>query len=537
MASTCRTAPLLRSIAFLLCALLLLAALGHADELLMKDGRRVEGTITREDNTQVVIETRLGRQTFLKKDVKEITRGKTSKDVFDERFQAAASSGEFLELGRWADERKLRSEARKAMKRVVELDTDNAEAREYLGYRRYKDEWLKRKEYEKRIAKDEAAAQRAKGLVEYDGRWVTPEEKEALEKGFVLHEGRWMAFEEAQRMKGLEAWRDEWLSFGEARPRVLAQDVLQRTGVGKFEVEAGLHAVVAGPFSSRFLTGISGGLDEGRTWFDSLFPAPPGVELTGGRQGMFLVYGRDSDPYKQSTDELVALTRTLQSAHADHLKRTHGFFYNDPWPVSSARVWGRPEAHLEGHCYHHWGHLLLNSLGYDGRLLPPWYDEGFASLLEWRTHERFDVFCIAHEKPITIGGATSSKRIEFKFETKDFRRGDWRRDFKKAVAAGAIASFDKLAQKSVGELTLWDIATSMAVCEWLIEQGEGRPAAEQPIWRFHEVIRRKMPGAPLRSPIKGAERQAMYDAAFGAAVEMGWRQVDAAWREWVETSW
>ncbi|MBI4616984.1 MAG: hypothetical protein HY720_25455 [Planctomycetes bacterium] len=60
------------------------------------------------------------------------------------------------------------------------------------------------------------------GLVEYQGRWVTPEEKERMEneaKGLVLHDGRWMTPAEKARLeraeneaKGLVLHEGKWIT-------------------------------------------------------------------------------------------------------------------------------------------------------------------------------------------------------------------------------------------------------------------------------------------------------------------------------------
>ncbi len=219
---------------------------------------------------------------------------------------------------------------------------------------------------------------------------------------------------------------------------------------------------------------------------------------------------------------------TMPPGWADAIKKTHGFVYWDPFCLSSARVMGRPMDDLAGHSYHHWGHLLLNRTGYDGKLLPPWYDEGFSSLFEFKLHGRNALFCIAHQPGYDTGGATSTKRVEFTFDTKEFRKGTWAQALVEALEAKdpRIASFDKLAQKQIGELNMIDIAMGMAVTLWLDKQGEGA------IRRFHDTLRATAPAPPQRVILKGIDRQGRYDKAFQAAVQLNWREADQAWRKW-----
>ncbi len=197
----------------------------------------------------------------------------------------------------------------------------------------------------------------------------------------------------------------------------------------------------------------------------------------------------------------------------------------DPYCVSSARLWNRPEDDIAGHCYHHSGHLLLNRLGYDGRLLSPWYDEGFAAVMEYHTHDRNAVFCIAHAAPVVTGGGTAEKKIEFQFETMEFRGGSWKKKLLEALENNEVPTFDELSKKEYGELTRIDIATSMAILEWLLTT-DGAMA------RFHAVLRETAPLPPLRVILNGNDRRAVYDRAFGAAVQLSMRGADQAWREW-----
>ena len=77
-----------------------------------------------------------------------------------------------------------------------------------------------------------------------------------------------------------------------------------------------------------------------------------------------------------------------------------------------------------------------------------------------------------------------------------------------------------------GQLTLVDIAMAMGILNWLEEAGEGT------LERFHGALRKSAPDAPLRVSTKGADRQARYDEAFLAAVDLDWRAADKEWRAW-----
>src|SRR5262245_7641077 len=140
-------------------ALALAATPTRADVVVLKDGRRIEGTIVRDDQ-KVVVKTGLGELEFDRSAVKEILRGKTPREEFAEREAAARTADEFSALGDWAKEHDLASLARKAWKRAIELDPDHAAARASLGFVRYGSEWLTVEQRDARVKQEDEAAQR-----------------------------------------------------------------------------------------------------------------------------------------------------------------------------------------------------------------------------------------------------------------------------------------------------------------------------------------------------------------------------------------
>jgi len=194
-------------------------------------------------------------------------QGPTRAQEFEARFRAAKTAEEFFQLGQWAIEKKLKSEAKKAMKRALELDPRHAGANQYFGKVEYKGEWLDPAERDARVAKDLEAEMLAKGLVRWKDSWVTVEEHSHLSKGEVLYEGKWIPFEDAQRRKGLELFEGEWLARPEALARQTAFDIEKLLARPLQEV-LGTDALLAGDVDEAALKAISAGLDKGRLWFD-----------------------------------------------------------------------------------------------------------------------------------------------------------------------------------------------------------------------------------------------------------------------------
>lgn len=505
----------------LTCALAI-AYPARADIVLLKDGRRVEGTVVQETSTKVVVKTSLGELTFERSNVKSIEKGLTRKQEFAKREKEAESAADFYELGLWAKSKKLKREAKRCMVKATELDPKHAEAHQYLGHVQYRGTWMTPEERDKRSREDARAERIAAGLVEHDGEWVTPEEKKRLEQGLVQYDGRWMTVPEANREQGLELYEGSWIPRAEALAREDADQIASAVGL-PLGVVVTADALLAGPLPESDLAFVGDGLSAARGWFDRTFQGPTGLELFGGRMAEIYLWERDADPYLKSLPRFAAWTTTLPDGWVEAASRSHGIVYWDPLPISSARQWHRNPEDLRGHCYHHWGHLLANRLGYDGRLLPPWYDEGVAGVIEHRTHGLNRVFCRAISGP---GRGTVAKRAAFDINPDELRRGQWRRLLVRALEADRIPVFDQIAQRELASLEVVDVLASMAIVAWLEDRGDGA------LSRFHARLRQEAPPVPERVIQKARDRQAVYDKAFGDAVNMSWREADEAWRAW-----
>lgn len=523
-------------------ALLVLAGSVFADVVVLHDGRRIEGTVVSDANGVVKVQTPFGEQTFAKSDVASIEKSKTRAQELSERWRTAKSAEDFFQLGKWAEERKLAADSKKAYLRAVEVDPAHAGANTALGRVLHKGEWLTPAEREVRMARELEAEMTARGLVRWREQWVTPEEREHFEKNEVLVDGKWIPFEVAQRAQGLELCGTDWLPRAEALAR---NDVRAVADVAKvsFTVALGADAIVAGTVQQTVADQISAGLVTGRAWFDTAYAAPRGLELFGGRRAELYVF-LANEPYLATVPHLAALSPTLPPGWSEAVARAHGLFFIDPLPVSSVRKWFRPEADVVGHSYHHWGHLLAARLGYDGRLLPPWYEEGIAALLEFRVHQRNTVFCRGRSDTETPAGpstgepgakpkpTTKAKRGDAPptaptgpdFDPKTLAAGEWRAALKKQLAAGTLVEFDHLATREFTQLESADIATAMAIVEWLEEKKALRA--------FHDALRKAAPPAPLRILDNTYERMACYEAAFQSAVKLSTKQADEAWRQW-----
>lgn len=531
----------------LLVALCALAAPLRADVLVHKDGRRIEGVILSEAGGKIRIDTGMGTLEFARAEIVSIERGKTRAQQYAERKALCKTAEDLYQLGTWARDQKLSREARTCMLEAVELDPDHAGAQQFLGRVPYKGEWMTPEERDARQKADEEAEMRARGLVRHAGSdgsvsWVTPEEKAHLDKGEVFVDGAWIPFEAAQRRRGLELFEGAWYPRSEALARTNAAVVEALAGV-KLERVLTDDALVCGPQSAEELLAVAEGLKKGRAWFEEVFQAPAGLELFGGRRAELYMFTQN-DAYTGTVDHFASLTTTVPPGWTEAVKKTHGFLWWDPYPLSSARQWKRPVEDLPGHCYHNWGHLLLNRLNYDGRLLPPWFDEGVAGVLEFRVHARNAVFCRGSKSPAPAGPDTGGGKAPRGRDTKAgkaargtdavapfdpnaVRAGQWRAAL--VAGLGQVPAFDELASLQFDEMEPADIAASMAVVEWLGSRGSGA------LRRFHDVLRKTAPPSPTRVLPNSLLREAVYEEAFQSASGMGWKAADEAWRQWITT--
>ncbi len=162
----------------------------------------------------------------------------------------------------WAEQNNLKTDSKRLLRDVIKINTDHAEARALLGYEKFGDKWLTKREIDREKAKAEEAEKLAQGLkkwknewvpaadwekldkgqvaVEVDGekKWVTPEQKERIEKGMTLFNGIWVTKEDMEHMRAGEFnVGGKWLKQAEAdkahadftSPWVLESDYVELT--------------------------------------------------------------------------------------------------------------------------------------------------------------------------------------------------------------------------------------------------------------------------------------------------------------------
>jgi hypothetical protein len=148
--------------------------LGHADTVVLNNGRKLEGRVEVHEDF-VVVHLSYGAVRIPKSQIKEIVPNETPLDVFHARSQALTRAGqadnpdrealasEWSELAAWATRQNLPRPAETAYRQVLQYNAEDAAAREALGFVRWNDQWLTKAEKYKAL-----------GLVFHQGEWVDP---------------------------------------------------------------------------------------------------------------------------------------------------------------------------------------------------------------------------------------------------------------------------------------------------------------------------------------------------------------------------
>jgi hypothetical protein len=222
--------------------LVLTPALAGADSVFLKNGGELKGEVVEQRADAVVMEVGPGRVTVPMKNVARIVSSTTDLGVFHARAAALAPRdvAAWLSLAAWAQRRNLATQAREAYEHVLDVDPMNADAHLALGDVRMGDRWL-----------SGAEANRARGLVEFEGMWMTPEERQmrfeeraaAAQERMAMREGEARAREAEARAREASARADA----AEAELRASAEQ--PSDGIPLGFGYGGYGPIIAGPYN------------------------------------------------------------------------------------------------------------------------------------------------------------------------------------------------------------------------------------------------------------------------------------------------
>ena len=178
--------------------LLLFASTALADEVVLRNGHKVTGIQT-EENDRIVVETGFGKVIYPRDQVVSVTKGETPMHAWPVRYaeiEKSTNAADFTKLAAWAKENGMPRYVPDLMRRAIELDPENADARAALGHVRHQDKWVTQSEFRKQ-----------QGQVQDRGRWVLPLEKELQERRRLDSESKRLDRESQRRSRDEEKRR------------------------------------------------------------------------------------------------------------------------------------------------------------------------------------------------------------------------------------------------------------------------------------------------------------------------------------------
>jgi hypothetical protein len=188
----------------------------RADVVDLAGGGRIEGKVIQSDGsdkTTFVIDLADGGRLTIARS--QVARIDTTTDAEAEYQKLAHSSPDTVEahekLAEWCKQHKLQHEYQQHLERILELNPNHAEARAALGFRQQDGQWMNR---------DDVMA--ARGLVMYEGKYVTPQQVEILEqqKKSKITQADWN-----NRIKQLRQWLDGRRQDNAAKARTEIQSL------------------------------------------------------------------------------------------------------------------------------------------------------------------------------------------------------------------------------------------------------------------------------------------------------------------------
>ncbi|MEM7167036.1 MAG: DUF1570 domain-containing protein [Planctomycetota bacterium] len=114
--------------------------------IVLRDGVEITGEIIEETDDAVIVRSAFGKSTIQRTRIKEIKRGANPmRDEFNERFDRASKKKrvpDLTDLVDWALANGLVPESKRALRRIIELDPKNVNARVALGHALLDGKWV-----------------------------------------------------------------------------------------------------------------------------------------------------------------------------------------------------------------------------------------------------------------------------------------------------------------------------------------------------------------------------------------------------------
>jgi hypothetical protein len=283
---------------------LLLCAPVIADTLyLASNGKPVaSGVMVVEEGPDKVVylDKQLKQRSYPKSMIGSVTKERTVIHEYKEKFGALKGGDAAVDLAKWAASKKFHKDVvRATYERALALDSDQAEANEFLGNVNFEGEWMTPAERDKRLADHEAEAMRAKGLVRYKDQWVTPEDRTQLLDGKVKHNGIWMTPDQVKEAQGFVKFGGKWVKKDELEIQKLLGPARRATGLGeRLAVHMTDHYAILGDLPPAQLEILGKTMEKLYAEWLKIFPsARTNKDLVGGKQRVYVF--KKARPYQK----------------------------------------------------------------------------------------------------------------------------------------------------------------------------------------------------------------------------------------------
>jgi hypothetical protein len=242
----------------------LLPRLAAADVIVLKAGGRIEGEVVEQRPDRVVIDVPAGRVTLPRTLIEKTVVGSSSLAEFRARAARLADGDVdgWLALADWARAHELLTQSRDAYQHVLWIQPLNAAAHQALGHVFMAGHWMTQDD-----------AYRARGFVQFEGNWMSLEERQA-----TIEERAAYA---AERRERLEA--DARIREAEARARTAEAEARRAEAAEEAEANMGDGIPLGYGYGGGGYGGFGGGVPVFAPGDPGLLPPPPPIVVVAPR--------------------------------------------------------------------------------------------------------------------------------------------------------------------------------------------------------------------------------------------------------------
>ncbi len=476
-----------------------------AHEVVLKDGTKLEGRVLRKDETVVVIETTFdGTRTVSRSDVASINENVPPlREQLKYRASTAHTAAERWDLYGWAKKRGFQKELHWILEAIVDVAPEDRKAHKLMGHTLVAGKWMTPAQEKAWRAEQFAAAQRAKGLVEYEGGWVTPEERDAREKGLKKDGDDWVTEEEWHTRRGEKFVDGAWIKVGLKEGKALAERVARESRVK-----------VAYRWSPHF---------------DGVSEVPPALtqRVQDACEKAYVVMRRTlkpaDDDYPETVEERIklALLKKLpayvrfskwfdKENKADELipgfvraiTRQHAWWWVQDLRWAANYQFPNTAKTFVSNVVHNVGLIMLTRYRANYAFPTVWLREGFAYYLEMES--------LGYSQSFTLGRGGSIGAGEAGPVWADSAK--WRGALKQTVAEGQDPPLRRMGKMTIDQFRYQELVKAWSVVEFLVRWDPVR------FKRFIDVSK---------------DREKKEEEALKEAFGVTYRQCDAKWRAYV----